>query len=215
MSRRRAADEHREAVRGDRLEAVLADLEVPARGVATERPPDAPRAEAADRDPGPLAVVEHRRVDPRMADVRRTVRRCRVARRRPGWRPVRGLPAARRSRHFSTPVTTTPRMNARWARKKTTTGTTIVSRADGLDQGRLRHVQRVVLLDGDRTAAAARACPQVQQRQEEVVPGEEEVEQADRRDRRDRQRQDDRAQDPERARRRRSSPPRRARAGST
>ena len=56
---------------------------------------------------------------------------------------------------------------------------------------------------------------EIQERDEEVVPGEEEVEQADRRDRGDGLRHDDRAQDPERRRRRRSSPPRRGRAGST
>jgi hypothetical protein len=48
-----------------------------------------------------------------------------------GERPSvqRPLPAGGRVRvdgHFSTPVTTTPRMNARWARKNTTTGTAIV-----------------------------------------------------------------------------------------
>ena len=32
--------------------------------------------------------------------------------------------------HLSTPVTTTPRMNARWARRKMTIGTAIVSSAD-------------------------------------------------------------------------------------
>src|SRR4249919_1066015 len=40
----------------------------------------------------------------------------------PERRPVVGVSEV----HLSTPVTTTPRMNARWARKKTTTGTAIV-----------------------------------------------------------------------------------------
>ena len=63
----RPPDEDREAVRGDRREAVPPDLEMPAREVAAVRPPDAPRPEPADRDPGPRAVVDHRQVDPRMA----------------------------------------------------------------------------------------------------------------------------------------------------
>ena len=108
--------------------------------------------------------------------------------------------ASHPQRHFSTPVTTTPRMNARWARKNTTTGTAMVISAAAWISGRLGVVQRVVLLDRDRQRLQVRLAGQVQQRQEEVVPREEEVEQADRGDRRHRQRQDDRAQDPERAR---------------
>ena len=65
----RAADEQREAVGRDRLVAVAADLEVPARGVAAVRPADAPGAEAADRDAGELAVVEDRQVDAGVPDV--------------------------------------------------------------------------------------------------------------------------------------------------
>ena len=48
---------------------MTADLEMPARDVASERPPDAARPEPADRHAGPLAVVDHRHVDPRPADV--------------------------------------------------------------------------------------------------------------------------------------------------
>ncbi len=63
------ADEQREAVGHDRLEPVMADIEVPAREVATERPPDAAGAQPSDGDPGPFAVVDHRHVDPWPSDV--------------------------------------------------------------------------------------------------------------------------------------------------
>ena len=46
------------------------DLEVPARDVAAERAPDAPRPQPADRDARPLAVVDHRAGHPRPADRR-------------------------------------------------------------------------------------------------------------------------------------------------
>ena len=47
-----------------------------------------------------------------------------------------------------------------------------------LDERGLRHVQRVVLLDGDRQRLQLGLARQVQERQEEVVPRVEEVEQA-------------------------------------
>src|SRR5262245_1597298 len=99
--------------------------EVPAGDVAAEGRADAPRAEAAHRDPGPLAVVEHRPVDPRPADVG-----AGEAHRPPpgdgGDRRSTGRVDLRGAGHLSTPVTTTPRMNARWASRKTTIGTAIV-----------------------------------------------------------------------------------------
>ena len=58
-------------------------------------------------------------------DRRRVARRPRVRQRA----LVAGM-LAPRDRHFSTPVTTTPRMNARWARKKMITGIAIVISAD-------------------------------------------------------------------------------------
>ena len=116
----RTPDEDGEAIGRHGREGVLADLEVPAREVATVRPPDAPRAETADRDPGIGAVVDHRQVDARVAGLgagqaHRTL---------PG--DARDLRPGPLVGHLSTPVTTTPRMNARWARKNTTTGTAIV-----------------------------------------------------------------------------------------
>ena len=58
-------DEQREPVGRDRPERVPPHLEVPARDIAAERAPDAAGAEPADRHAGPLAVVDHRQVDPR------------------------------------------------------------------------------------------------------------------------------------------------------
>jgi hypothetical protein len=106
----------REPVGCDGLEAMLAHREVPAREVATERAPDAPRAETADRHAGPLAVVDHRLVDPRMADVRARHADAAAPRLSGDARPVEGggnvgRPGGRG--HFSTPLNTTPRMNAR------------------------------------------------------------------------------------------------------
>src|SRR6185437_4593203 len=135
-------DEDGEAVRGDRPEGVPADLEMPARDIAAIGRPDAAAAEAAERDARPLAIVDHR-ADARAAAVGegepdgsrpgdvRDPRRVR-------WAGVLGGGAGRERRglwqrghgYFSTPVTTTPRMNARWARKNTTTGMAIVMRAD-------------------------------------------------------------------------------------
>ena len=54
-----AADEDRESVGRDGPERMLADLEVPAGGVAAMGAPDAPGAEAADRHAGPRPVVDH------------------------------------------------------------------------------------------------------------------------------------------------------------
>ena len=107
--------------------------------------------------------------------------------------------SGRTASYLSTPVTTTPRMNAFWARKKMTTGTAIASTRGRLDQRRLARVQRVVLLDPDRQRLQLGLVREVQQRHEEVVPGQEEVEQGHGGDRRDRLRDDDAAQDPERA----------------
>ena len=54
------ADEDREAVRRDRLERVLADLEMPSGEVAPMRPPDAAGPQPADRDAAPRTVIDHR-----------------------------------------------------------------------------------------------------------------------------------------------------------
>src|SRR6185295_2030761 len=96
--------------------------------------------QAADRHPGELAVVEDRLVHARMADaVARdadaATPRGRGDGRPPGatvdgaTRPV-ALAFALDGAHLSTPVTTTPRMNARWANRKMMIGTAIVSSAD-------------------------------------------------------------------------------------
>ena len=108
---------------------------MPAREIAAMGPPDRSGPEPADRDAAPRTVVDHRQLDARPG--RALVRHPEARRQaysdgrdeawegRPGSAPdvagtVTGLP------YFSTPVTTTPRMNARWARKNTTTGTAIV-----------------------------------------------------------------------------------------
>src|SRR5689334_3817528 len=111
---------------------------MPARDVAAERPPDAAGAQPPDRDAGPLAVVDHRARDPRMPHA--LARHADPA--RPGHlgdpRP-RGPASTARivlhgcvgpGGHFSTPVTTTPRMNARWASRNTITGTAIAISAE-------------------------------------------------------------------------------------
>jgi len=128
-----AADEQREPVRGDRLVAVSTHFQVPARRVAAIGPTDAAGSEPADRHSGELTVVEDRLGDSGPPD--RRARHAdpsapRLARdRRPLDRPLADSVAVG-DRHFSIPVTTTPRMNARWARTKTTRGTAIVIRAD-------------------------------------------------------------------------------------
>ena len=66
----RPADEDGESICRDRLEPVVADLQVPARGIAPERASDAPRAQAAHRDTGPLAVIDERHVDAGSPDIR-------------------------------------------------------------------------------------------------------------------------------------------------
>ena len=84
--------------------------------------------------------------------------------------------------YFSTPVTTTPRMNARWARKKRSPGPPWSSAPRPGSVG-LGDVERVELLDGNRERLQIRLERQVQQGNEEIVPGEEEVEQRHRHDR--------------------------------
>jgi len=103
---------------------VVSDLEVPAREVATMGLSDAARAQTADRDPGVRPVIGHRATDARMAGFR--------AGEPDGAPPGDGRDDGRRDGllHFSTPVTTTPRMNARWAMKKMNTGTAIASTAE-------------------------------------------------------------------------------------
>ena len=113
------------------------------------------------------------------------------------------------------PSTTTPRMNARWAIRKMKTGTIIARTADAwISVGWLAYRALYCWIPID-SGCSSGLLARYSKRHEEVVPGEEEVEQGDGRDRRDGLRDDDRAQDPERARRRRSSPPRRGRAGSS
>src|SRR4029079_12818897 len=67
--------------------------------------------------------VDHRLVDPWPADVGAGHADAALPGDLRDRRPVR-LPAL--AAHVSTPVTTMPRMNARWARKKTTIGAAIV-----------------------------------------------------------------------------------------
>ena len=159
-----------------------ADLEVPAGGVATVRAPDAPRAEPADRDAGEFAVVDHRDVDARVADVRRTGRRCRAARRRSGSSASRAPRSRRAPARSLLDAGDDHAAHERPLRQQEDD-----DRHDhrhqgrGLDERRLRRVQRVVLLDPDRQRLELRLAGEVQQRDEEVVPGEEEVEQATRR----------------------------------
>ena len=111
--------------------------------------------------PANVAVVDHRQVDARMAG---SAQGTPMPRRQatPGIRsrPSRSVGRTRAlgSRHLSTPVTTTPRMNARWARKNTTTGTAIVISAAAWISVGWVDVQRVVLLDRRSTAAGAPAC---------------------------------------------------------
>src|SRR5829696_1465004 len=101
-----------------------AHLEVPAPEVATEGPTDGAGAEASDRHAVPLAIVdEPRDPGPRDAIDGQSDR----ARPRDGRDPDGGADDRVIERgHFSTPVTTTPRMNARWARRNTAIGTAIV-----------------------------------------------------------------------------------------
>ena len=120
----------------------------------------------------------------------------------PGRRAGIVRPAAPRlGGHFSTPVTTTPRMNARWARKNTTTGTAIViSAAAWMSVGCGRRTARCTA--GCRpTAAGAPACsPRYSSGRKKSFQAKKKWNRRDRDDRRDRLRHDHRAQDPERAR---------------
>ena len=104
----------------------------------------------------------------------------------------------RLARHLSTPVTTTPRMNARCAEEEDDDRHGHGHERGSLDEGRLRRIARCIAGSPIDSGWSSGLVAEVQERHEEVVPGEEEVEQADRDDRRDRERHDDRAQDPER-----------------
>ena len=91
-------------------------------------------------------------------------------------------------------------MNARWARKKTTTGTAIAMIAAAWISVGSCEYRALKLAMPTESGWQLGLALQVDQRQEVVVPGPEEVEQADRHDGRDRLREDDRPQHPERAR---------------
>ena len=63
-------DEHRELVGGQGLERVLPQVQVPAGEVAPRRAANGPRAQPAERDASPRAVVHDLVLDPRFARLR-------------------------------------------------------------------------------------------------------------------------------------------------
>ena len=87
-------------------------------------------------------------------------------------------------------------MNARWARKNTTTGTAIVIRTRRLDERRLARVQRVVLLDPDRQRLQLGLAGRYSSGTKKSFQAKKKWNRRDRHDRRDRLRDDDRPQDP-------------------